>query len=196
MNAFNKDLTVQIRALESILKKSPIISEALKHAEGWDLPHWYLGAGCIAQTVWNHLSDKEPAAHIKDLDLAYFDPHDLTKKSEARHEEEANVLLKETPIEIDVKNQARVHLWYEERFGRPIEPYPSIEAAINSWPTTATCIGVRTCREKFTVYAPYGLNDLFGIVARPNKVQITEAIYMKKVNRWKTCWPELQIVPW
>jgi hypothetical protein len=196
MNAFNKDLTVQIRALESILKKSPIISEALKHAEGWDFPHWHLGAGCIAQTVWNHLSDKEPAAHIKDLDLAYFDPHDLTKEREARHEEEANVLFKEIPIEIDVKNQARVHLWYEGRFGRPIEPYPSIEAAINSWPTTATCIGVRTCREKFTVYAPYGLNDLFGMVARPNKVQITEAIYMKKVNRWKTCWPKLEIVPW
>ena len=77
-----------------------------------------------------------------------------------------------------------------------IEPYPSIEAAISSWPTTATCIGVRMQRDDLIVYAPYGLNDLFDMIARPNKVQITEAIYIKKVDRWKTCWPKLQIIPW
>lgn len=196
MNALNKDLTAQIRALESILKKSPIVSKALNRAERLDLPNWYLGAGCIAQTVWNHLSSEEPAAHIKDLDLAYFDPNDLSEKSEARREEEVEALFRDIPIKVDVKNQARVHLWYEEHFGHPIEPYPSIEAAISSWPTTATCIGVRMQRDDLIVYAPYGLNDLFDMIARPNKVQITEAIYIKKVDRWKTCWPKLQIIPW
>ena len=30
----------------------------------------------------------------------------------------------------DVKNEARVHLWYEARFGAAIPPYQSAEAAI------------------------------------------------------------------
>lgn len=187
---------MQIRVLETILKEDPIISEALRRAEVLALPDWYLGAGCIAQTVWNHLTGKEPAAHIKDLDLAYFDPTDLSKKSETRREEEVEALFRDIHIKVDVKNQARVHLWYKEAFGYPIDPYPSVEAAISSWPTTATCIGVRTYKGQFTVYAPYGLNDLFDMVARPNKVQITEEIYMKKVNRWKACWPGLKIIPW
>ena len=46
------------------------------------------------------------------------------------------------------------------------------------------------------MYAPYGLNDLFGMIVRPNKLQITEVIYQQKVTRWKTCWPSLQIVGW
>ena len=196
MDAFNRDLPTQIRSLQTILMESPTISEVLHRVEALGLPACYLGAGCIAQTVWNHFSGEEPAAHIKDLDLAYFDPHDLTKESEAGHEEEAETLFKDIPIGIDVKNQARVHLWYEAHFGYPIDPYPSVEAAISSWPTTATCIGVRNHKEDFIVHAPYGLNDLFGMIVRPNKIQITEEIYLEKINRWKACWPALKIVPW
>lgn len=45
-------------------------------------------------------------------------------------------------------------------------------------------------------YAPFGLNDLFGMMVRANKVQITEEIYNKKVERWKVLWPGLTIIPW
>jgi hypothetical protein len=38
----------------------------------------------------------------------------------------------------DVKNEARVHLWYERRFGRHLEPYRSTGDAIATWPTTAS----------------------------------------------------------
>ena len=40
-------------------------------------------------------------------------------------------------------NETRVHLWYEAHFGYRIDPYASVEDAINTWPTTATSIGVR-----------------------------------------------------
>ena len=196
MNAFNTDLISQVKSLEFILGQSAIVPKVLKRAEALSLPNWYLGAGCIAQTIWNYLSGKELTSHINDLDLVYFDQDDLTYEAENQRMDDAKELFKDVPIRIDVKNQARVHLWYEEHFGYPIESYQSVEDAINSWPTTATCVGVRYSENECIVYAPYGLNDLFGMIVKPNKVQITEDIYVRKVKRWKHCWPMLQIVPW
>ncbi|MGE5550365.1 MAG: nucleotidyltransferase family protein [Bacteroidota bacterium] len=142
------------------------------------------------------MSGYDLTAHLNDLDLVYFDGHDLSYEAEDRYIRQAHELFKHLPIRVEVRNQARVHLWYERHFGYPIEPYRSVEEAINTWLTTATCVGVRYQKDTFSVYAPYGLNDLFGMIVRPNKLQITEEIYLNKVKRWKQCWPKLQIVPW
>ena len=107
-----------------------------------------------------------------------------------------NTLFSDIKIPIDVKNEARVHLWYENHFGYKIEPYNSLEESINSWPTTATSIGLRIEEDRLKVYAPFGLNDLFGGIVRANKVQITEEIYNNKVNKWHNKWPNLTIIPW
>ena len=61
-------------------------------------------------------------------------------------------------------------------------------------PTTA--IGVRQTSMEFTIYAPFDLEDLFEMIARPNKRQVTEEIYLRKVERWRTHWPELRIMSW
>ena len=160
------------------------------------ISHDCLAAGCIAQTVWNFLSGNPLSLHIKDLDLTYYDRDDLSYQAESKRIREALELFKEVPITVDVKNQARVHLWHEERFGYPIKPYTSVEDAINSWHATATCVGVRYCRDKFVVYAPYGLNDAFGMMVKPNKGKVTEDIYTEKAMRWKECWPMLHVAPW
>jgi len=196
LNAFNKDIITQVRALESILKQSPLIQMALGCADELNMPNWYLGAGCVAQTVWNYLCGRELTLHINDLDLVYFDQNNLSKESESLYIDEARKLLKNIRIKIDIKNQASVYLWYEDYFGYSISPYQSIEEAINTWPTTATCVAVKYVGDNFIVYTPYGLNDLFGMTVRPNKTQITQEIYMNKVARWKDCWPKLKIIPW
>ena len=69
-------------------------------------------------------------------------------------------------------------------------------AAIWTWPTTATAVGVRMTRGVPVVFAPFGLQDLFGLVVRANRVQITRAIYERKVARWTRCWPNLTVLPW
>jgi hypothetical protein len=46
------------------------------------------------------------------------------------------------------------------------------------------------------VFAPYGLSDLLGLIVRPNKKQITQAIYDAKVKKWQAKWPGLRVVPW
>ena len=96
-----------------------------------------------------------------------------------------------------MKNQARVHLWYENKFGFPIKPYNSLESAIDSWPTTANALGIRLEQnESYKIYAPYDLDDLFTMVVRPNKLMITREIFENKAKKWKSKWPNLKIVPW
>ena len=67
-------------------------------------------------------------------------------------------------INVEVRNQARVHLWLEQKFGQKTKPYLFTEEGINDWPTTVTCVGVRDTEDGLVVYAPFGLNDLFGMV--------------------------------
>lgn len=71
MYAFNKDLGTQIHVLQSVLQQNRLIQQIFDCADQLQMPQWYLGAGCIAQTVWNYLSGQELTTHITDLDLAY-----------------------------------------------------------------------------------------------------------------------------
>jgi uncharacterized protein len=190
-------LPFQMERLETIILKNPVLKTILDRVSDLALPNWYLGAGCLAQTVWNHWSGYDLLLNINDVDLVYFDATDLSFETEANKINSAQELFPDFPFPVDVKNQARVHLWYEEHFGYPITPYRSIEEAISCWPTTATAVAVRINDQgTFTLYAPYGLSDVLGMIVRPNKKQITEDIYWQKVNRWKRCWPELTIIPW
>ena len=117
-------------------------------------------------------------------------------KREAEHEQRLRHLFNRLPAKLDVKNEARVHLWYEDRFGYPIAPYRSAADAIATFPTTATAIGIKPREGELEICAPFGLDDLFGLVVRPNKRQITQSIYETKVERWRPVWPQLRYLPW
>lgn len=180
----------------SILNESPVIMEILKLVPYLELPDWYLGSGAIAQTVWNYYHDFEPTRGIKDYDLVYFDP-DTSYEAEDVFIKKGEELFKNIKVPVEIRNQARVHLWYKNHFGSDIEPYPSVESAIDTWPTTSTAIGIKKdISGQLSIYTPFGVNDLLDLTIRPNKKQITEEIYLKKVNRWKEIWPKLKIIPW
>ena len=89
-------------------------------------------------------------------------------------------MLSDLTIKLDIKNEARVHIWYNEKYGKNIKPYKSVEDAIARWGTTITCIGVRLEKGNLIVDAPYGLNDLFNMIIRHVKIDFTEADYIKK----------------
>ncbi len=196
LRGHNLDIHMQIKILEEIIMSSEILSLVMKRAKQLNLEGYYIGAGCVTQTVWNYLSDYPLDYGIKDIDLVYFDNVNLDFDSENKVIMQVKELFSDLGIEVDVKNQARVHLWYKDHFGYSIKPYTSIESAINTWPTTATAIGVRIENRGFKIYAPYGLNDLFGKVVRANKTQVTKQIFEEKVSIWLTKWPDLTIIPW
>jgi len=172
-----------------------LVGECLERLAVLDLPNWYLGGGCISQTVWNVAHSRPASADIDDFDIAYFDT-DISACAESEVVACVRDLLADLPIRPDVKNQARVHLWYASRFGYEIRAYSSCEDALATWPTTAAAIGVRRVDGSLLVEAPFGTDDLLNLVVRPNRVQITPDIYAAKVERWSTVWPLLQILPW
>jgi uncharacterized protein len=189
-------LHLQILYLEEALTRNPFAQSILTVSAELELPNWYFGAGGVAQTVWNIRHGFDPAAGIRDYDLVYFDPQDLSAETEKQVEDEVARRLSDPGVAVDVKNQARVHLWYAERFGPGIEPYRSTEEAIATWPTTASSVGVRRDGERLVVSAPFGLADLIGMIARPNKAIVTRDVYEGKTSRWAARWPRLRVVPW
>jgi hypothetical protein len=181
---------------ENIVLASPILGPIVREWPDIALPDCWLAAGSVAQTVWNSAFGLSLDHGLKDVDLVYFDDTDLSDIGEARHEERIRHLFARLPAKVDVKNEARVHLWYAEKFGQPISPYVSTTDAITTFPTTATAIGIQPGASGLSIAAPYGLSDLFGLIVRPNKVQITRAIYEAKVARWRSFWPGLTVIDW
>ncbi|MFR0555211.1 nucleotidyltransferase family protein [Loigolactobacillus coryniformis subsp. coryniformis] len=152
--------------------------------------------GSITQSVWNALFHQTPGYSISDVDIVYYDP-DLSVAKEAATQEKIAQQLAGNQYTIDVKNEARVHLWYAQRFGKTITPYQSTEDAISTWPTTATALGVYIDENaRLQAFAPYGLNDLFMGIVRPNKKLITAAVYQAKAHKWQQKWPDLTVVDW
>jgi uncharacterized protein len=189
-------LAEQVRALEAMVRGNPVARALMDRLPELGLPAWYLGAGGVAQTVWNHLHGF-PATHgISDYDVVYFDPGDLSESGEAAVEARVVSLLGDDVAKLDVTNEARVHVWYERRFGRPLAPYRSVEHAIATWPTTATSIGIRTQAGEVAVCAPFGLADLFSMTVRANTALIDHPVYDAKATRWRGVWPRLTVLPW
>src|SRR5947208_3064177 len=100
-----------IEQLEAALAQNRSISELLARFDEVGLPDAWLVAGAIAQTVWNLAFGKPAESGIKDVDLVYFDAHDLSPQTEAAHERRLRNLFRHLPVKLDVKNEARVERW-------------------------------------------------------------------------------------
>ncbi len=179
-----------------ILKKDTTLYKIIKDVSALGIPNLYVGGGSITQSVWNHLFSKPIVYGISDVDIVYFDT-DLSQEKERMVLEQIVKTTKQNQYALDVKNEARVHLWYEEEFGFSIPAYTSTEEAISTWPSTATSIGVFFDQEsKLQVFAPYGMYDLFSGIVRPNKAMISREVYEKKIEKWCSKWAELNVIGW
>jgi hypothetical protein len=188
-------LDEQLDALRTTLSRNEVLLAVLERTASLRLPGWYVTAGCLFQTVWNVVTGRPPAAGIRDYDVFYFDDSDLSWEAEDRVIRAA--AFADLPAEVEVRNEARVHLWYEQKFGVPCPPYTSAEAAIDSFAATTCCLGVRSEPSgRWRVYAPHGLADVFNLVLRPNPVLAPRSVYEAKAARWRTQWPELTVLPW
>ncbi|MDF2871150.1 MAG: hypothetical protein K0R05_2725 [Anaerocolumna sp.] len=184
------------KELHQILKYNEQLYDVIKKAERLCNMPYYIGAGCITQSVWNYQNSNAPMYGIEDLDFVYFDEKDVTYEGENSVLEHIIKGIGEQNIHMDIKNQARVHLWYQQHFGYAVEPYKSLEEAIDTWPTTASAIGVRLESGKLKIYAPFGLGDMFQQVVIANKLRITREIYESKTKKWSQKWDTLKIIPW
>ncbi len=90
------------------------------------LPQWRLVAGCLYQTVWNVLTDRTRGTGIKDYDLIYYEGDDLSWAAEDAVIRRVAAATHDCVGPVEVRNQARVHLWFADRFGCA---YPQLTSA-------------------------------------------------------------------
>ena len=196
MRAGQLPIERQLAHLRAAWRSNRTPTEVLARAAGMDLLGWYLVAGCLYQTVWNVVTGQPPDAGILDYDLDYFDDSDLSWDAEDAVIRAGNEIFAGLPAPVQIHNQARVHLWYEQKFGVPCPPHSSTEAAIDTFEATAACLGVRQGPSgRWRIYAPYGLADVFNLVVRPNPV-LAPVVYQAKTSRWRQQWPGLTVLPW
>lgn len=138
----NKDLNYQMNLFKEIILKNNVLKTILERLEGYGLDNYYVAAGAINQTVFNYYHNNGMNYLIDDYDTVYYD-EDLSYEKEDKIIKEINLLCKDLNVSLDIKNQARVHLWFKNKFGYSIKPNKSVEDAISKWGSTVTCIGVR-----------------------------------------------------
>ena len=180
--------------LIAILRATAPLMQVLRTARHLGLPDWLVFSGAVYQPVLNHLTGRPADYGIKDYDLAYFDPSDLSYEAEdAVIRRVAGAFAEPLRSMVEVRNQARVHLWFEAKFG---EPYPALActaAALQRFASPIFAIGVRLERDdRLHVEAPFGLTDLFALRLRPNPRRKSQHFALTCANVLRR-WPELAV---
>jgi len=182
--------------LEAIIRAAPSLMRVLVTARELALPDWLIVSGAVYQRVFNHLTDRDLDYGIKDYDFAYFDASDISYGAE-------DVVIRrvaaafEPPLRemVEVRNQARVHVWFEGHFGEPYAPLSSSAEALERFVSPIFSVGARLeADDRLTIVAPFGLEDLFAMRLRPNPIRVTGGFDRIAANV-KSRWPELSVEP-
>jgi hypothetical protein len=180
--------------LKVILRGCPTLMAAMEVARGLALPDWLIFSGAIYQPVWNHLTGRPPEWGLRDIDLAYFDGSDISYEAEDLMIRRVAAALP-TPLRemVEVRNQARVHLWFEDHFGEPYSPLTASADALTRFAAPAFAVGARLeTDDRLTIFAPFGLEDVFAMRLRPNPLRPFAAL-PRIIDKARDRWPELTV---
>jgi hypothetical protein len=183
--------------LIAIIRSEDWLMDVLRKAKALDAEDDWIVAGAIYNTVWNRLTGRPSLQGIRDIDLFYFDPSDLSYEAEDRVIRRGEAIFAGSPAPVEIRNQARVHLWYGQHFGFEIDPIKSCRDSIGRFASIGYCVGARFDGEdNIEVFAPHGLTDLFSFRIRPNRFCDNRQTHDKKAARAMSLWPELSVEPW
>jgi hypothetical protein len=181
----------------AIIRADPDLMHLLGTLRSLALPQWRLVAGCLYQTVWNTLTGRARGTGIKDYDLIYYDDSDLSWAAEDAVIRRVVQATHDCVGPVEVRNQARVHLWFADRFGCAYPPLSSADEALRYYAAIVHAVGVRLEDDgRLDIVAPFGLDDVFAMIVRPNRWLDNAASYAAKAERAKLLWPEITVEPW
>ena len=182
--------------LADIIRATPTTMQVLRTVRDLDLPDGMVFSGAVYQPVWNHLTGRAPDYGIKDYDVAYHDASDTSYEAE-------DVVIRrvaaafEPPLRemVEVRNQARVHVWFEDRFNEPYAPLSSSAEALGRFVSPVFAVAVRLeADDRLTLHAPFGLEDLFAMRLRPNPLRVKGAGgWARTTGSAKARWPEITV---
>ena len=181
--------------LVAIVRRQPQLMQVLTTVRALDLPDWRIFSGAVYQAVWNHQTGRAIGYGIKDYDLGYFDPDTSYDAEDAVIRRVASAFPPPLRDLVEVRNQARVHLWFHDRFGEPYEPLSGTDEALSRFVAPAFSVGIRLeADDRITVAAPFGLDDLFAMTLRPNPNRPKAKGWDRAVAGARDRWPELTVI--
>ena len=175
--------------------RNPVNAAILARLDELDVDDAWLVSGALFQTVWNGITGRAPEHGIRDYDLFYFDP-ETSWDAENAVIARARDVFRDVDAVLEIRNQARVHLWYEAKFGMPYPPLARTTDGIDRFLMPCAQVGICRNSEGYRVYAPRGFDDIARMIVRPNRTpNFRQSAYLEKAERWKTLWPEITIFP-
>ena len=191
---------VQADALRGIISETTFLMAALERLRDLALPDSWLVSGAIYNSVWNHVTGRPALTGINDIDVFYFDASDLSYEAEDRVIRRAEPVFADLPVPVQIRNQARVHLWYEQHFGAPYAPLTHSCEAVDRFATTTHAVAARLDevggQDWIELYTPYGLEAMLAFRVVPNRLTDNRETHERKAARASKVWPELVIEPW
>lgn len=174
--------------------RNPVNAAIAQALHDMRLPDAWIVAGCLTQTVWNALTGRPLDHGISDYDIFYFDP-DTSWEAEDAVIRIVEARLSGLDARIEIRNQARVHLWYPDKHGRPYPALTRSSEGIDRFLTVNTQVGIRPNGNGHEIYAPKGFHDIAEMIVRPNHTtNFSAANYATKAARWKALWPEITVL--
>ena len=181
--------------LEAIVRRSEPLMHVLRTLHGLALPDWLIFSGAVYQRVFNDLTGRPLDYGIKDYDVAYFEAGDISYEAEDAEIRRVAAAF-EPPLRemVEVRNQARVHLWFEGHFGEPYAPLASSAEALTRFVSPVFAVGVRLdAGDAMTIHAPFGLDDLFAMRLAHNPTRMSPN-FDRVAASAKARWPEIEVV--
>ncbi|MEO5806065.1 nucleotidyltransferase family protein [Devosia sp.] len=187
----------QLQALSDIIRATPLLMAVLAGLRELGLSDPLLVSGAIYNSVWNHLTGRPLLVGIKDVDVVYCDDGDLSYAAEDRVIRRARVQFSGAAVPVEVRNQARVHLWFPQKFGMAYPQLKSSAEMLDYFATKTYAVGVRLePDDRLSIFAPYGLDDMFSFRLTPNTLLHNRLTHEAKAARVVSIWPGLTLVPW
>src|SRR6516162_7047428 len=180
--------------LSEIVRRTPPLLRVLTVYRGLCLPDWLVFSGAVYQPVLNSLTGRPLDYGIKDYDLAYFDPSDLSYEAEDAVIRRVRAAFDE-PLRsmVEVRPQARVRLWFETQLGEYYTPLSCTAGALERFASPMFAIGIRLePDDRLHIEAPFGLADLFALRLRPSPRRKT-LHFARTSADVRRRWPEVVI---
>lgn len=180
--------------LVEIVRADAGLMHVLTTVRGLGLPDWRIFSGAVYQSVWNAVTGRPAGYGIKDYDIGYFDPDTSWDAEDVFIKRAAAAFDEPFKSQVEVRNQARVHLWFQDRFGEPYSALSGTDEALGRFVAPAFAVGVRLEEDdRITVAAPFGLEDVFTMTLRPNPDRPLARGWSRTVENARGRWPELTV---
>ena len=181
--------------LVEIVRADPGLMHVLTIVRDQGLPDWRIFSGAVYQSVWNALTGRPAGYGVRDYDVGYFDPDTSWDAEDIVIKRVAAAFEEPFRSTVEVRNQARVPIWFPAHFGEPYDPLSGTDEALERFVAPAFAVGVRLeADDTISVAAPLGLEDVFALTLRPNPNRPRAKDWPRVVERARARWPELTVI--